>query len=49
MLILIIYLSFAVLVGMLAKGKGSSFILWFIIAIVIDPILAGLLLFATTS
>ncbi|EEA0957363.1 hypothetical protein JGY68_000096 [Salmonella enterica] len=47
MLILIIYVLFAALVGMMGKGKGSSFILWFIIAMIIDPILAMLLLLAT--
>lgn len=47
MLFLIIYVFFAALVGMMGKGKGSSFILWFIIAMIIDPILAMLLLLAT--
>ncbi|EEH9713275.1 hypothetical protein G7587_004674 [Salmonella enterica subsp. enterica] len=47
MLILIIDVFFAAMVGVMGKGRGSSFILWFIIAMIIDPILAMLLLLAT--
>lgn len=46
-MILLIWVIGAVIVGMLGKGKGSSFILWFILGIVLDPILAMILLFAT--
>ncbi|MBM1023129.1 hypothetical protein QQF54_08960 [Lelliottia sp. V106_10] len=46
-MILLIWLIGAVIVGMLGKGKGSSFILWFILGVVLDPILAMILLFAT--
>lgn len=46
-MILLIWLIGAVIVGMLGKGKGSSFILWFILGVVLDPILAMVLLFAT--
>lgn len=46
-MILLIWVIGAVIVGLLGKGKGSSFILWFILGIVLDPILAMILLFAT--
>lgn len=46
-MLILLWVIGAVIVGILGKGKGSSFILWFILGIVLDPILAIILLFAT--
>lgn len=40
MIVLIIYLAICILVGMMAKGCGRSFIVWFSLSIIVDPILA---------
>jgi len=40
---LFIWLFFALLVGLLASSKGRSFLGWLLLAIIISPLLAGLL------
>ncbi|EJO9633992.1 hypothetical protein ABFE35_001118 [Salmonella enterica] len=43
--LVLLWIFLAVVLGFLAKGAGRSFRGWFILAMIIDPILAGLLFF----
>lgn len=40
MLIAIVWITLAVVLGLAAKGSGRSFWIWFILGMIIDPILA---------
>lgn len=40
MLIVILWITLAVVLGLAAKGNGRSFWAWFILGMIIDPILA---------
>lgn len=40
LLILLLWVGGAIFVAVLAKSKGRSGVLWFIISMIIDPILA---------
>lgn len=46
-MLILLWIIGSIIVGVLGKGKGSSFILWFLISMALDPILAMVLLFAT--
>ena len=43
MLIPLLWIGLALLLGIVASGNGRSFWGWFILGLIIDPILAGLL------
>lgn len=40
---LMFWVGFAVVVGLIANGKGRSFLGWTLLALLISPLLAGLL------
>ncbi len=40
---ILLWVGLALLLGIIASGSGRSFWAWFILGIIIDPILAGLL------
>ncbi len=40
MLLLILWIILAVVLGLTAKANGRSFLIWFILGMIIDPILA---------
>ncbi|EKT64548.1 hypothetical protein [Providencia burhodogranariea] len=41
--LIILWVGLALLLGIVASSSGRSFWAWFILGIIIDPILAGLL------
>jgi hypothetical protein len=43
-LILLLWLGIAIVIGVGAKGRGRSGIGWFVLAIFLSPLIAGLLL-----
>lgn len=43
MLLILLWVGLALLLGFIASGNGRSFWGWFILGLIIDPILAGLL------
>lgn len=47
--ILVLWLGLAVVVGVIASGKGRSFIGWTILAMLISPLLAGILALVVSS
>jgi len=44
MLLLILWLAFAVLVGTAANARGRSGLGWFVLAILLSPLVAGVIL-----
>lgn len=43
MLIIVLWIVFAVILGLVAKGNGRSFWAWLILGMIIDPILAWII------
>ncbi|WP_392564106.1 hypothetical protein RHO13_00125 [Orbus wheelerorum] len=42
-MIFILWFIFSIVLGMLAKANGRSFIIWFILGVLVDPILGFIL------
>ncbi len=47
--LILIWCGLALLLGFVASGNGRSFWGWFILGLIIDPILAGLLYWLITK
>lgn len=42
-MIFVLWVLLAFGLGLVAKGRGDSFWVWFVLALVIDPLLAGII------